>query len=76
MFENVTNDALIRQWWYEYRVALTSPLNKSSIMDACNTIFYILKERGLVAEGNPMLRAGAQDLASECDAIIKKRMKH
>lgn len=66
-----TNLDLIRQWWYEYRQLLGRPGSEST--ERLTAIGRHLEERGAIPRGGRMPRAGAEDLADQCDEA-KKRM--
>lgn len=64
---------LIRQWWYEYSQVLREELTRLGSTSRLKPIADELQARGIIREGYPMPRTGAEDLAADCDQIRRSR---
>ncbi len=61
---------LVRQWWY---LRLEVMRGNYELGDEWNAISKRLEAAGVIRPGVPMTRAGAEDLARDCDDILRRQ---
>lgn len=69
----MTRTQLIRQWWYLYAELLRQPMNRLGAAAELNAHTDACEAAGIVADGRPMPRDGASDLAEQCDRLRRLR---
>lgn len=70
-WDDWTNGALVRQWWYIYAQVLLRPAARTKWHAELEQLTAACEARGIVRDGRPMPRDGAEDLADQCDVIRK-----
>jgi hypothetical protein len=67
----LSNTALIRQWWYTYCEILTG--NGPTVTKDLIPLTDECERRGIVKAGLPMPRDGAEDLAKDCEYTRRRK---
>ncbi len=69
-FHDVTDEQLIRQWWYDYARLLRGDIQ----IQEFQRVAIECEQRGIIRPGRMMTRNGAGDLADQCDQLRRVRL--